>query len=79
MRLIDAHALERAIMDTGIYPANVCRAIRKAPEAVVRCKDCVKWMTALCFMCSFDENGSCTCGPGGAFFCVDGKRKEEDK
>ena len=42
MRLIDADALERAIMDTGIYPANVRRAIRKAPEAVVRCKDCVK-------------------------------------
>ena len=79
MRLIDAHALERAIMDTGTYPENVRRTIRKAPEAVVRCKDCVKWMTALCFMCSFDENGSCTGGPGGAFFCADGKRKEGNK
>lgn len=76
MRLIDADALERAIMDTGIYPANVRRDIRKAPEAVVRCEDCVKWMTALCFMCSFDADGSCTGGPDGEFFCADGKKKE---
>ena len=79
MRLIDADALEMDIIDTGIYPANVRRAIRKAPEAVVRCEDCVKWMMALCFMCSFDENGSCTGGPGGEFFCAAGKRKEENK
>ena len=42
MRLIDADALEKRLLEKGFYPAIVKRAIETAPvvDAVVRCKDC---------------------------------------
>lgn len=74
MRLIDADALERAIMDTGIYPAIVRRAIREAPEAVVRCDDCIHRYE--------NEEGVYVCelfdfSWGDDDFCSYGQRRED--
>lgn len=77
MRLIDADALERAIMDTGIYPATVRRAIRKAPEAVVRCEDCLysrriyghlDCIYGICYRNTAND---------AAMFCSYGQRRED--
>ena len=75
VKLIDANALEIAIMDTGIYPANVRRAIRKAPEAVVRCNDCIhryenEVNVYVCEVLDF------SCGDDD--FCSQGRRKETE-
>lgn len=77
MRLIDADALEMAIMDTGIYPANVRRAIRKAPEVVVRCEDCLysrriyghlDCIHGICYRNTAND---------AAMFCSYGQRRED--
>ena len=47
MRVIDADALEKYLLERGFYPAIVKAAIKNAPsvdaESIIRCKDCGYW------------------------------------
>ena len=47
------------------------KAIDAAP--IVQCGNCCKYMTPECLLCSFDIDGSCTCGPASDFFCKEGE------
>lgn len=48
---------------------------RRVPE-VVYCRDCVKYMTPKCLLCSFDVDGSCTGGPDADYYCGFGEPEE---
>lgn len=77
MRLIDADALEKCLLEKGFYPAIVKRAIEDAPTVdaveVVRCKDCK--------YCHNDPLLLCDCHAEYVFpewFCWNGKRRDEE-
>ena len=82
MRLIDADALEKYLLERGFYPALVKAAIKNAPsvdaESVIRCKACEYWQ---------DNNGGypneeCRWRedetPDADDFCSYGKRMDGD-
>lgn len=78
MRLIDADALKKYLLERGFYPALVDAAIKKAPsvdaESVVRCKDCLYTRTVYGrLVCKY---GTCSgCILREDFFCANGMRK----
>lgn len=61
MRLIDADALEKYLLERGFYPAIVKAAIKNATsvdaESVVRCKDCANFRQNVHGVCWCDEYG----------------------
>ena len=82
MRVIDADALEKYLLERGFYPAIVKAAIKNAPsvdaESIIRCKDCGYWQ---------DNNGGypneeCRWRedetPDADDFCSYGKRMDGD-
>lgn len=81
MRLIDADALKKSLLEKGFYPAIVKRAIEDAPVVdaveVVRCKDCIytrKLYGRL--MCKYGKcSGYILCED---FFCATGERRGEE-
>ena len=82
MRLIDADALEKYLLERGFYPALVKAAIKKAPsvdaESVVRCKDCRYWQYNNGGYpnkkCRWREDET----PDADDFCSYGERKEDE-
>lgn len=82
MRLIDADALEKRLLEKGFYPAIVKRAIEDAPTVdaveVVRCKDCI--YTRKLYGRLVCKYGTCSgCILCEDFFCATGERRcEED-
>lgn len=81
MRLIDADALKKRLLEKGFYPAIVKRAIEDAPVVdavkVVRCKDCI--YTRKLYGRSVCKYGACSgyilCED---FFCETGERRGEE-
>ena len=86
MKIIDGHELERRVVDAGKQSGNnmlymlagfVIGFVDKAPEIVVRCKDCKHFEKA-----GNDTFVYCHCNnihnevPDGNWFCADGERKE---
>nr|DAP82315.1 MAG TPA: 30S ribosomal protein S2 [Caudoviricetes sp.] len=61
MRLIDADALKKYLLEHGFYPAFLKAAIKKAPsvdaESVIRCKDCGNFRQNVHGVCWCDEYG----------------------
>lgn len=86
MRMIDADALEKSLLEKGFYPAIVKRVIEDAPTVdaveVVRCKDCIyrNHVTQLCHMHSQEYDGGMYWDMfPDDHFCSDGERRcEED-
>lgn len=81
MRLIDADALKKSLLEKGFYPAIVKRAIEDAPTVdaveVVRCKDCI--YTRKLYGRMVCKYGTCSgCILREDFFCATGKRRNED-
>nr|DAR31354.1 MAG TPA: hypothetical protein [Caudoviricetes sp.] len=81
MRLIDADALEKRLLEKGFYPAIVKRAIEDAPVVdaveVVRCKDCI--YTRKLYGRLVCKYGTCSgCILCEDFFCATGERRGEE-
>ncbi len=81
MRLIDADALEKRLLEKGFYPAIVKRAIEDAPVVdaveVVRCKDCI--YTRKLYGRLVCKYGTCSgCILCEDFFCATGERRDEE-
>lgn len=61
MRLIDADALEKCLLECGFYPLLVKVAIMNAKivdaESVIRCKDCSNFRQNAHGVCWCDEYG----------------------
>lgn len=74
MRLIDADALKKSLLEKGFYPAIVKRAIEDAPTVdaveVVMCKDCEHYHEDTHSLCDYHAASVC---PG--WFCWNGKRE----
>lgn len=77
MRLIDADALKKRLLEKGFYPAIVKRAIEDAQTVdaveVVRCKDCKYSHNDPLLLC--DALASYVCAE---WFCWNGKRRDEE-
>ena len=60
---------------------NIGGAIKSLPAAdvapVVRCRECSKYMTQECLLCSFDKDGTCTGGPDSDFYCADSRHRDD--
>ena len=81
MRLIDADALKKRLLEKGFYPAIVKRAIEDAPVVdaveVVRCKDCI--YTRKLYGRLVCKYGTCSgCILCEDFFCATGERMGEE-
>ena len=80
-RLLDTDVLRASETASVIYD-QMMYDIEHIPAAdvvkVVRCNDCIKYMTRKCFLCSFTFDGYCTGGPNGDFFCADGIRRDNN-
>ena len=61
MRLIDADALKKYLLERGFYPAFIKSTIEKAPsvdaEVVLRCKDCANFRQNAHGVCWCEEYG----------------------
>lgn len=77
MRLIDADALKKSLLEKGFYPAIVKRAIEDAPTVeatlpVVRCRECRNfWKTTVGWYC---RRSSCKVTPMD--YCSRSERKK---